>query len=68
MEPDQPRLGEKIRFAPDAFVGEHDPAQPKAAAVPKMVTGIVSYINEPHRYYTVEFPVRGVTMRESFKF
>jgi hypothetical protein len=68
MELELPRLGDKVRFAPEAFTGDRDPAQPKRAIVPKVVTGTIVYVNRAHRYYTAEFSARGVTMRESFKF
>lgn len=34
----------------------------------KRVRGKVIYVNKRHRYFTVEYPVTGGKLRESFKF
>ena len=55
-----PVLGEPVTFWPAEFV---IPAGTRPA-----LTGHIVYINEPHRYYTVEFQVSGYQLRESFRF
>ena len=32
------------------------------------VTGVVTYVNEPHRYFTTEYESGGHTWKMSFKF
>ena len=55
-----PALGEPVTFWPAEFV--------IPAGTRPSIIGHIVYINEPHRYYTVEFQVFGYTMHESFKF
>lgn len=57
-----PEMGEKVRFRPSAFIERDTPKLPQA------VTGTVFYINNPHRYYAVEYELYGVKLRECFKF
>ena len=61
------QIGAKVIFVP--FVEEKGTktiAEIKDAR--KKASGTVSYINEPHKYFTVEFMWYGHKMRESFKF
>lgn len=55
-----PVLGEPVTFWPAEFV--------TPAGTRPSLTGHIVYINEPHRYYTVEFQVFGCIMHKSFKF
>ena len=55
-----PKIGDTINFWPDAFV--------RLAGQKNIMRGRIVYVNRPHRYYTVEAQVFGVTLRESFKF
>jgi hypothetical protein len=63
------KLGMEVRFTPAAFFGENS-AQREGTPmqIPRQVTGKISYINEAHRYYTVDYEIYGVKLRESFKF
>ncbi|MBE5054763.1 hypothetical protein INF37_01925 [Pseudoflavonifractor sp. DSM 107456] len=61
-------LGEKYRFTPHAFTGEVGKTKGPMPCIPRMVTGRIVYINEAHRYFTVEASVDWATIRESFKF
>lgn len=64
-----PRLGEKVRFTPAAFLGEASARrESEKMQIPRTVTGRVEYINRAHRYFTAVFTVNGRSMRESFKF
>lgn len=66
-DPYEPRdarhnVGDPVRFVPKAF------SRIESCAVPTMLSGRVIYVNESHRYYTVEAECNGVPFRESFKF
>lgn len=66
-----PDIGEKVRFRPAAFTAEAnrpDQRRQDIFDIPRMVTGRIWYINEPHRFYDVEYVVNGHTLHESFKF
>lgn len=60
-------LGQKVHFVPHAFLGEKIPGRGNHT-MPRAVTGVISYINGAHRYYTVTYSVHGMRMLESFKF
>lgn len=64
----KPRLGDKIRFVPDAFIGEPYRHDQKRGVYPREVTGTVIYINEKHRFCDVGYEIYGSKLRESFKF
>ena len=61
------KLGERVAFKPSAFTFFKDDAGERQI---KTVSGTIVYINLPHRYFTVEYPLgnRGKLLRESFKF
>ena len=62
------KTGEKYRFTPHAFIGEVGKGKSALPCIPRRVTGRIVYINEAHRYFTVEASVDWATIRESFKF
>lgn len=62
------KIGEKYRFTPHAFTGEVGKTKGPMPCIPRTVTGRIVYINEAHRYFTVEASVDWATIRESFKF
>lgn len=63
------QIGDQFSFVPEGFCGEETKSpHPGRKEAPRKVTGTVIYINRPHRYFTVEAIVNGVTFRESFKF
>lgn len=54
------QIGDKIKFIPDLHHGwNYDN---------KVFTGEVVYINERHNWFTLEYIVNGVRIRESYKF
>lgn len=53
---------------PHAFTGEVGKTKGPMPCIPRTVTGRIVYINEAHRYFTVEASVDWATIRESFKF
>jgi len=57
-----PCVGDPVTWVPSAFVKFADQSAMWA------IKGQVIYVNEAHRYYTVEGDCNGVAMRESFKF
>lgn len=63
------QIGDKVRFIPSGFGAEQtkSPLPGKKDPPPRYVTGKVVYINLAHRYYTAEYEVFGITLRESFK-
>ena len=62
------KTGEKYRFTPHAFIGEVGKTKSPLPCIPRRVTGRIVYINEAHRYFTVEARADWATIRESFKF
>lgn len=62
------KIGDTYRFKPSCFTETGDGTLAHLPGCPVDVTGKVVYINEPHRYFTVEYIVWGNTLRESFKF
>ena len=61
-------LGQRVHFVPHAFLSEKSGTGLGTHPVPRAVTGVISYINGAHRYYTVTYSVHGMRMLESFKF
>ena len=59
------RLGEKVTWSPSCFVRSQESCY---LLVDQVVHGSVIYVNDAHRYYTVEGSCNGHTIRESFKF
>ena len=57
-------LGEPVTFSPATFTQFERETLRDAT----QLTGRGCYINEDHRYYTVEAPCNGYMIRESFKF
>lgn len=61
------QIGAKVTFVP--FIEDTRPrtiAEIRDAR--RKASGTVSYINAPHKYFTVEFDWHGQILRESFKF
>ena len=58
-------IGDPYTWTPSAFEGASGICNIKRLA---RVSGRVVYINEAHRYFTVEAEVHGYKLRESFKF
>lgn len=65
---DEIKLGAAYSFMPEAFINYQDGPLPGGQAVPRRVTGRITYINHAHRYFRVTYEVNGVTLSESFKF
>lgn len=57
-----PHIGDKVTFAPSTFT------QFERISAPVSLHGRICYINEAHRYYTVEAECNGYMIRESFKY
>lgn len=55
-------VGDTVSFIPTAFINFRD------AGSVLMLHGRVIYVNEAHRYFTVEAPCYGYKIRESFIF
>lgn len=55
-------LGQKKRFKPTCFLGESR----MTAGCPIEVIGTVTYINEAHRWYRLEYEIDGVKLAECF--
>lgn len=64
----KPRLGEQMSFIPEAFFGETKGTLPGREELPRRVTGQVTYINETHHWFRVEYEVNGYRLSECFKF
>lgn len=64
----KPELGDAYTFTPEAFIGEVKGRLPGQQEIPRRVTGTVTYINEPHRWFRVEYDLHGYHMSECFKF
>lgn len=64
----RPELGDKYTFTPEAFNGEAKGHLPGRQEIPRRVTGKVTYINETHRYFRVEYEIHGCHLSECFKF
>lgn len=65
---DNIKIGAPYRFVPSAFMGEKSGALPGKKELPRQVTGLITYINQAHRYFVVPFEVNGYHLAESFKF
>lgn len=65
-----PKIGQKIRFTPAAWLGEAPAGDTRRKKVqtPREVTGEIKYINPAHRCYLVEYEIHGYTQRETFKY
>ena len=64
-------VGDRISFVPTAFAElPATTTRRNAAGIQEAYTlaGTVIYINAAHRYYTVEAPCFGWSLRESFKY
>lgn len=55
-------VGDAVSFIPAAFINFEN------ATVALRLNGRVVYVNNAHRYYTVEAPCNGHRIRESFIF
>lgn len=62
------RVGDTYKFKPSAFCESEDGTLAHLPGRPRYVTGEIVFINEPHRFFTVQFNVWSYTLRESFKF
>lgn len=61
------QIGAKVIFVP--FIEDTRPSTvAEIRDARRKASGAVSYINAPHKYFTVEFMWHGQKMRESFKF
>lgn len=63
-----PRLGDKVRFAPSAFLTANGYEQQIFGVAACRQDGEVCYINEAHHYYRVRYAPQGVAQYECFKF
>lgn len=57
-------LGKKVAFTPTIV----DSGSTTKVDYVRPVKGVVKYVNERHRYFTAEYYINGVAVRESFKF
>lgn len=55
-------VGDAVVFTPSAFI------RFSRGEAPLRLNGRVVYVNDAHRYYTVEAPCNGHRIRESFIF
>lgn len=60
------RIGEKKTFRPAAFLDERGPEPEGKLIVPRMVTGVVTWVHPAGRYYVVTYEVNGHRLREAF--
>lgn len=58
------RIGAKLRIAPSTFYDPHGAMLPGGNSI----SGTVVYINERHRYFTLEYQFMFGKFRESFKY
>lgn len=63
-----PTIGDVLVFRPSAFFTEAERYRLRDVRIPQTLRGTVIYVNEPHRFYTVEAECNGYIIRESFKF
>ena len=63
-----PRIGSKVTFIPAAFTAGTGSKGLGGVEVPRKVTGKVTFVNRPHRFYVVEYKIDEGIMRECFKF
>ena len=63
-----PRLGDRITFAPSAFLSKTGYEQDIFGVADYRQTGEVCYINWAHRYFRVVFYPQGEAQYECFKF
>ena len=63
-----PKLGDKIRFAPSAFLSANGYEQQMFGVAAYRQDGEICYINRAHRYYRVVFYPQGKAQYECFKF
>jgi hypothetical protein len=61
-------IGDTYRFIPSAFIGEKSAKLPGKQALPRAVTGRVSYINHEHRFFQVTYELNGYSLKECIKF
>ena len=59
-------IGETVRFRPTVFMRPSEQGQ--TPGIEYELTGRVTYVNAAHRYFAVEAPCHGYTIRECFKF
>lgn len=55
------KVGHKVRFNQFHYM-------PGGGNANGMVTGVVTYVNKPHRYFTTKYEAAGQTWRMSFNF
>ena len=62
------QVGEKKTFRPAAFLDESGPAQGsmRKMVIPRLVTGVVTWVHRAGRYYVVTYVVNGHQLRECF--
>ena len=63
-----PKLGDKIRFAPSAFLSTKGHEQDIFGVAAYRQDGEICYINNTHRYYRVRYATQGAAQYECFKF
>lgn len=59
-------LGKRATFVP--YVRLNREGGNAGLGVKTKVTGVVTYVNKPHNYFTATYSIYGETIRESFKF
>lgn len=59
-------LGDRIRFTPTAFT-DRDGHLPNGTLLPARITGTVTWIHPKRRFYLLEAPAAGGTVRECFQ-
>ena len=63
-----PHIGDKIKFAPTAFLSASGYEQEIFKVASYRQEGVICYINRSHRYYRVVFYPQGKAQYECFKF
>lgn len=61
-------IGDTYSWKPCAYEAMGHEQDQRSGRARGMVHGRIVYINEKHRYFTVEAEVHGYRLRESFKF
>ena len=62
------QLGATYTFVPSAFISESSGGLLGQKALPREVSGVISFINWTHRFFTVTADGYCGHLRESFKF
>ncbi len=68
VNPEMLKVGGKHRFTPAVCLSESEGRMADGKPYTKEVTGRIVYINQAHRYFTVEYHAGHQTLRESIKF